>query len=135
MVYDIARDFAVTQDGTLALLDCYGQVWKSPVGSNTIDNPLYTTHFWPTLPLGQSIQSIGNDFILCDRYGGVYLTPYPKDSALLSLRGSYLFPRSLPREELDIVDQAFLAEPRWIYLLTHSGRILTNHRWGDVWAE
>ncbi len=133
--YDIARDLAITQDGTFALLDCYGQVWKSPIGSNTIDGPYCQTHFWPTLPLGQSIQAVVNEFILCDRYGGIYLTPYPRDRATLSLKGSYLFPRSLPREKQDIVDMVFLPEQRWVYLLTGSGRILTNHRWGDVWAE
>ncbi len=132
---DIARDLAITQDGTLALLDCYGQVWRSPINANTVEGPLSKTHYWPTLPLGQSILAVGNEFVLCDRYGGIYLTPYPKDPATLALRGTYLFPRSLPRKEQDITDQAFLAGRRWIYLLTSSGRILTNHRWGDVWAE
>ena len=133
--YDIARDFAITPDGYVALLDCYGQVWKSPIQSSTIEGPYRETHYWPSLPLGQSLHAVGNDFILCDRFGGVYLTPYPQDPANLSLRGSYLFPRSLPRTEQDVIDLEFLPDRRWLYLLTQSGRILTNHRWGDVWAE
>jgi len=133
--YDIARDFAITPDGQVALLDCFGQVWKSPIDSTTIQGPFRETHYWPGLPLGQSLQAVGNDLILGDRFGGVYLTPYPQDPAILSLRGSYLFPRSLSRSEQDVIDLEFLPERRWLYLLTQSGRILTNHRWGDVWAE
>lgn len=132
---DIARDIAISRDGTLALLDCYGQIWLSPPASNGLKGPLNKTHYWPTLPLGQSLQALEKGFILSDRYGGLYLSPYPEDPDLLRLRGSYLFPRSLPREQPDIVDQAFLPAQRWVYLLTGSGRILTNHRWGDVWAE
>jgi hypothetical protein len=132
---DVARDITINASGTLALLDCYGRIWSASLNSPEIKGPSLETHFWPTDPLGQSIAACPGGYTVVDRLGGIYVSPNPKRREIQRLRGTYLFPLSLPRKEPDIVDHAFLPERRWVYLLTKSGKILTNHRWAKVWAE
>ncbi|NUN97187.1 MAG: O-antigen ligase family protein [Candidatus Omnitrophica bacterium] len=134
-VYDIARDLAISASGSVSLLDCYGRIWSASLDSPEVKGPLEATHYWPRKPVGQSLQADSTGFTVVDRFGGVYLSPWPTSPAVLALRGSHLFPRSLPRRDPDVVDHVFLSDKRWIYLLTKSGRILTNTRWHGVWAE
>jgi hypothetical protein len=135
VLYDIARSLAISAQGRIAVLDCYGQIWSASLDSPRVDGPLRESHYWPALPVGQSMGSSHEGWRLVDRYGGFYFSPYPRNSGILALRGTHLFPRSLARREPDIVDHAFLEDRRWVYLLTKSGKILTNKRWTRVWAE
>ena len=137
---DVARDITISQRGTVALLTCDGEIWSSSLDSSAIEGPVRETHYWPDHAVGQSIASHVSEHSLVDRYGGVYLSPYPKGRDFESFKGTYLFPRSLPLKEKYIaagdavVDHAYLSDRRWIYLLTGRGRILTNHRWSEIWA-
>jgi hypothetical protein len=138
LAYDIARDIAITSDQKIALLDCYGQIWESSLAGQAVDGPHKKTHYWPSIPVGQSLQAVPGGYSLIDRYGGIYLSPFPmvvKGEDTLLKPGDYLFPLSLPRQEQDMIDHVFLPRERWSYLLTRAGKILTNHRWGKVWAE
>jgi hypothetical protein len=138
--YDVARDITISQGGTIALLTCDGEIWSSSLDSSAIEGPVRETHYWPDHAVGQSIASHIGGHSLVDRYGGVYLSPYPKGRDFESFKGTYLFPRSLPLKEeyLEagdaVVDHAYLPDRRWVYLLTGRGRILTNHRWSKIWA-
>lgn len=133
ITFDVARDIALSTQGSISLLTCFGEIWSSSLDSVELVGPRRKSHYWPDYPVGQSLSANEQGYEVVDRFGGFYLAPYPSDPAVLELRRSYLFPRSLPRKAGDIVDHVFLEDRRWLYMLTGSGRVLTNHRWSDFW--
>ena len=133
--FPTAQDIAVTSDGTLYFLDCFGQVWSSTKDGSKVVGPDRGAHYFPDFPVAQSLGVDGHTLEIVDRYGGFFPSPYPTDRETLRLRESHLFPRSLPRRTPEVVDHVFLPEHRWLYLLTKSGRILTNKKWYSYWAR
>lgn len=134
--YDIARDITLTVGDEIILLDSFGDLYRSPLSGREIGGPERETHFWPDSPVGQSISTpFPDSHLIVDRHGGAYLTDHELSDRWKAGLAPTLFPRSLPREEPDIVDHAFEPGRGWIYMLTRGGRILTNYRWADVWAD
>ncbi|MCB9784525.1 MAG: MerC domain-containing protein [Candidatus Omnitrophica bacterium] len=134
-LYPTAQDIAVDSRGNLGFLNCYGEVWSSSLESTEIYGPERGSHFFPDFPVSQSLGANEKSWEIVDRYGGFYHEPYPSAKEELALRDSFLFPRSLPRRDPEVVDHVYLPEHRWLYLLTKSGRILTNKKWQSYWAR
>jgi len=133
--YPTAQDIAVSQEGTLYFLNCYGEIRSSSVESQKVEGPIQGAHYFPDFPVAQSLGVHEDGTELVDRYGGFYHSPYPTDFESLQFRSSHLFPRSLPRRDPEVVDHVYLPQQRWLYLLTKSGRILTNKKWRSFWAR
>lgn len=130
-----AQDVAVSADGTLHFLNCFGEIWSSTSESTTLSGPDRGAHYFPDFPVAQSLSAEGGSLQIVDRYGGFYHSPYPTDRETLRLRNSHLFPRSLPRRDPEVVDSVYNSRQRSLHLLTKSGRILTNKKWESFWAR
>lgn len=131
---DVARDFCLSPNGTIAFLACDGEIWTSSEESADIHGPIRGTHYFPDYPAAQSIGWKEPGFQFVDRYGGFFHAPYPTRPSDLKYRGTYLFPRGVFVDEEEVqagygvVDHAFNNEKHWLYLLTSDGRLFTNFK-------
>lgn len=130
-----AQDVAVSEDGSLHFLNCFGEVWSSSLESTSLSGPDRGAHYFPDFPVAQSLSAEGGSLQIVDRYGGFYHSPYPTDRGTMRLRNSHLFPRSLPRRDPEVVDSVYHPGHRSLHLLTKTGRILTNKKWESFWAR
>jgi hypothetical protein len=132
--YDVARDFCISPNGTIALLLCDGEIWTSSRESSEVQGPFRGAHYFPDYAVAQSIDWKDSGYGFVDRYGGFFHSPYPTDRSDSKYRGTYLFPRGVfvDKDEVEdgkgIVDHEYDAEKRWLYLMTTNGRLFTNFK-------
>jgi len=139
--YDIARDIAISREGRIAFLNCFGEVTTAPLDAalagrgGSLENPHREAHYWPGSAVGQSIGANFHGFDIIDRYGGLYRTPLPDPVNWPQGNRQQTDFRSLPRKNQDVVDHFLMPEEGWAYMLTKSGRVLTNKGWMGRWAR